>query len=90
MSGAEALASMNRPRWRVSFAPSATRCTNYGKLCEVKMSKDKKQQKEVKKDEWPDWDELEFLPGIGYRRRSWIVGRLKKESKAKKDKPSGD
>ena len=38
--------------------------------------------KEVEED-WPDWDELEFLPGIGYRRRSWIVEQLEKETEAK-------
>jgi len=44
------------------------------------MAKPKKR----KEEEWPDWDELELLPGIGYRRRSWIVECLKKTPLEKK------
>ena len=37
------------------------------------------EEKKEKQEDWPDWDELEYLPGIGYRRRSWIAEKLKEE-----------
>ena len=34
---------------------------------------------EEEQGDWPDWDELEYLLGIGYMRRSEIVENLKEE-----------
>ena len=49
------------------------------------MVENEKHEVEVERaeEDWPNWDELEFLPGIGPRRRSWIVEQLKKETEAK-------
>lgn len=37
------------------------------------------EEKKEEQEDWPDWDELEFLPGIGYMRRSEIAAALKRE-----------
>ena len=37
------------------------------------------------KQDWPDWDELELLPGIGYMRRSEIAAALKREQEREQE-----